>query len=49
MDVLPDALPSLEVRSLRPIKDKERKKGQREHPGETEEKRAELWILAMGG
>jgi len=49
MDVLPDAFPSLEGRSLGSIKHKERKKGQREHTGETKEKCAELWILAMGG
>jgi len=49
MDVLSDAFPSLEVRPLGAIKHEERKKGQREHSGETEEKRAELWVLAMGG
>jgi hypothetical protein len=49
MDVLPDAFPSLEGRSLRSIEHKEREEGQREHPGETEEKCAELWILAVGG
>jgi len=49
MDVLADAFPSLEIRSLRSIKNKQWKKGQREHPGESEEKRAELWILAVGG
>jgi hypothetical protein len=49
MDVFHDALPSLEVRSLRSVEHKERKKGQREQPGESKEKRAELWILAVGG
>lgn len=33
MYVLPDAFPSFEGRSLRSIKHKERKKGQREHAG----------------
>jgi len=48
MDVLSNAFPSLEGSSLGSIKHKERKKGQREHAGETKEKCAELWILAVG-
>ena len=49
MDFLPDTLPSLEGRPFGSIKHKEREKGQCEHPGETEEKRSKLWILAVGG
>ena len=49
MDVLPYAFPSLESRSLRSIKHEERKKGQREHAGETEEKCTKFRVLAMGG
>lgn len=49
MSALPNAFPSFKVRSLTSIKNEERKKGQREHPGKTEEKCAELWILAVGG
>ena len=49
MGALPDALPSLEVGSLRSIEHEEWKQGQREHAGETEEKRAELWVLAVVG
>ena len=49
MKVLPNTSPTLEGRSLRSIKQNEREKGQCEHPGETEEKRSKLWILAVGG
>ena len=49
MCVLPDAFPSFESRSLRSVKHEERKKGQREHAGETEEQRTKLRILAVGG
>ena len=49
MDVLPDAFPSFESGSLRSVKHKERKKGQRKHAGETEKQRTKLRILAMGG
>ena len=49
MDVLCDALPSLEVRSIRSIKYEEREQGQREHAGETKEKQAELRVLAIVG
>ena len=49
MNVLPNVFPSLEGRSLRSIKQKEREKGQCEHLGETEEKRSKLWIPAVRG
>ena len=49
MGTLPDALPSLKGRPLRSIKHKEWKNGQGEQAGETEEKCAELWVLAVVG
>ena len=49
MGVPGDAPPSLDIRSIRSIKHEEWKKGQLEHAGETKEKHAELWVLAIVG
>lgn len=48
MGVLPDAFPSRKGRPMT-IKHKERKKGQCEQPGETEEKRAKSGFLPWEG
>ena len=49
MNLLPDAFPPLEGRSLGSIKHKEREKGQCEHPGETEEKCSKPWFSPWEG
>ena len=49
MSALSNTQPSFEVRPFRSIEHEEGKQGQREHAGETEEKCAELWVLAVVG